>query len=122
MRIHIHIHKPKISARFINFFLALLTFIILAFILLSFSPNGTINIKYITIPVIIIFYGLLFLFFLFLGKALTRHFVHGINIGLFILLLLLLKTNNLFQPYLVLLVFLFIVAIEFAFWPKRIKI
>lgn len=51
-----------------------------------------------------------------MGKAITTRFIHGISIGIFLDALLILKTNNVLQPFLIILLVILIIALEIAFW------
>lgn len=115
----IHLHKPKFLGRLIYLLLTMLSLGGLVYLIVSFSPTASFQINGQTIQIGILFFTLMFLFFAFLLKMLTNHFIHGISLGILSVGLLELKINNLFQNYLLALLLLFSIAIEFAFWPKR---
>ncbi len=119
----IKIRKINIFNRFFYLLLTLISFASIVYVINMYSPQDNINfqIDAFKLSSVFLLYLLIFLFFLFLMKTLTRHFVHGLSLGIFVLGFLLLKSNNFFQPSLIGLLVLLIFVVEFAFWPKRNK-
>lgn len=119
----VHMERPTFLARLFYLFITLLFIAGLIYIIISFSPKQPIPLPYTNLMLnsTFVLYADLLLCCLFLLKTLTRHFIHGLSLGIFIISLLFLKTNNYFQLYLIGLLCLLIIAIEFAFWPGKRK-
>jgi len=107
--------------RFLYFFFSLICLVVMMWIIIYTSPNQVLPLQSFLVPFYWFFYGALFGFFLFLSKAITTRFIHGISLGIFAIALLLLKTNNLFQPFLIGLLVVLVIALEIAFWQRKKK-
>ncbi len=119
----IKIFRFNIFNRFFYLLLTLISFATTVYVINMYSPQDTIDLQIYSFKLSSVYavYFLIFLFCLFFMRAMTRHFIHGISLGIFVISLLLLKSNNFFQASLIGLLVLLVFVLEFAFWPKRNK-
>ncbi len=105
----------------VSLFFSIIILGLFLFLVFLFPPDQKLSLPFqsIYIPSLPVFFLLIFLFLATLIIYLFRSLIHGVLIGLFVVSYLLLRLNNLTQPFFLLILALMFLLLEFLFYQKK---
>ncbi len=101
------------------FIISIFSLASLLYLILSFSPSFKLSYLNFQIPIIFVFFVLLFIFIFSISGYIMRSKTQGILIGLFAVSYLLLRFIGLTQLFFLILLLIFFIVLEFLFARHR---
>ncbi len=93
--------------------------LVLASLLIFFPPTASFSIAFLRIPVLYLFFTLLFAFLFYLGTLILRSRIHGLFLGVFALSYLVLRLNGFTQLFFLILLLTLFVMLDLIFVARK---
>ena len=99
--------------------ISILTVAALTYLILKFSPSARFLILNYQFPVIALFLALLFIFLFSLSAFILTSTRRGVLIGLFAVIYLILRLNNLTHPFFLIMLLILFACVELLFAKRK---